>query len=247
MPPRDYRSLVTGKDLVSFEIEVKETNLYIRANRNLSSKALRLVHKYRTQLEGYIARHPAFTASFVPLPLQGDEPAIVKAMLEAGAKAGVGPMASVAGAIAEFVGTELLRFSPEVIIENGGDIYMKMSRKRVVGIFAGNSPLTGKVGLEIEPEDTPLGVCTSSGTVGHSISFGKADAAVLISPSATLADAAATAVGNKVKTESDIGRGLDFARGIPGVTGAVIIKCDKIGSWGKVRLCATAGYPELDL
>ena len=246
MPPRDYRSLVTGRDLVSFEIEVKETNLYIRANRSLRSKALKLVHKYRSQLEGYIARHPTFTTSFVPLPIQGDEPAIVKAMLEAGAKAGVGPMASVAGAIAEFVGAELLRFSPELIIENGGDIYMKTSRKRVVGVFAGNSPLTGKMGLEIEPEDTPLGVCTSSGTVGHSVSLGKADAAVIISPSATLADAAATAVGNEVKTESDIRRGLDFAQGIPGVTGAVIVKGDKIGSWGKVKLCATVGYPDLD-
>ncbi len=247
MPPRDYRSLVTGTDLVSFEIEVKETNLYIRADRRLRSKALKLVHKYRSQLEGYIARHPAFTRSFVPLPILGDEPSIVKAMLEAGAKAGVGPMASVAGAIAEFVGAELMQFSPELIIENGGDIYMKTSRKRVVGIFSGNSPLNGKIGLEIDPEDTPLGVCTSSGTVGHSVSLGRADAALLISPSATLADAAATAVGNEVKTEGDIQRGLDFAQRIPGVTGAVIVKGDKIGSWGKVRLCATAGYPELDL
>jgi uncharacterized protein len=245
MPPRDYRSLVTGRDLVSFEIEVKETNLYIRSNRGLMRKALKLVHKYRSQLESYIERCPAFATSFVPLPVRGNEPAIVKAMLEAGTAAGVGPMASVAGAIAEFVGVELLRFSPEIIIENGGDIFIKTSRKRVVGLFAGRSPLTGKIGLEIDPQDTPLGVCTSSGTVGHSVSFGKADAAVLISPSATLADAAATAVGNEVKTEGDIRRGLDFAKTIPGVTGAVIVKGDKIGSWGNVRLCATGGYPEL--
>jgi uncharacterized protein len=247
MPPRDYRSLVAGRDLTSFEIEVKETNLFIRSNRRLRSKALRLVDKYRSHLEGYIARHPTFTTSLVPLPIRGDEPSIVKAMLEAGAKAGVGPMASVAGAIAEFVGVELLRFSTEVIIENGGDIFIKTSRKRVVGLFAGRSPLTGKIGLEIEPQDTPLGVCTSSGTVGHSVSFGKADAAVLISPSATLADAAATAVGNIVKTDGDIRHGLDSAQAIPGITGAVIVKGDKIGSWGNVRLCTTMGYPELEV
>ena len=117
----------------------------------------------------------------------------MKQMIEAGQKAGVGPMAAVAGAIAECVGRELLAFSPEIIIENGGDIYLKCLKKRVVGIFAGKSPLTGKIGLEIDAKDTPLGVCTSSGTVSHSLSFGKADAAVAIAPSATLADAAATA------------------------------------------------------
>ena len=89
---------------------------------------------------------------------------------------GVGPMAAVAGAIAEFVGEELLAYSPEVIIENGGDIYIKSLKKRVVGIYAGNSPLTGKIGLEIEGKETPIGICTSSGTVGHSLSFGRADA-----------------------------------------------------------------------
>jgi ApbE superfamily uncharacterized protein (UPF0280 family) len=244
MSLRDYRRIITGKDLVSFEIEIKETNLYIRATSNLKTKALRLTHKYRNQLEGYIARHPEFATSFVPLPVQGDEPAIVKAMLEAGLKAGVGPMASVAGAIAEFVGLELLHFSPEIIIENGGDIYLKSLQKRVVGIYAGESPLSGQIGLEIEHQETPLGICTSSGTVGHSVSLGKADAVVIISPSAILADAAATAIGNRVRKESDIVPGLESAKEIPGVTGVIIIKGDKIGSWGDVRLCATVADPE---
>jgi ApbE superfamily uncharacterized protein (UPF0280 family) len=244
MSLRDYRRIITGKDLVSFEIEIKETNLYIRATSNLKTKAFRLTHKYRNQLEGYIARHPEFATSFVPLPVQGDEPAIVKAMLEAGLKAGVGPMASVAGAIAEFVGLELLHFSPEIIIENGGDIYLKSLQKRVVGIYAGESPLSGQIGLEIEPQETPLGICTSSGTVGHSVSLGKADAVVIISPSAILADAAATAIGNRVRKESDIVPGLESAKDIPGVTGVIIIKGDKMGSRGNVRLCATVADPE---
>ena len=242
MSLRSYRRIVTGKDLISFEIEIKETNLYIRATRHLKTKALRLTHKYRDQLESYIVRHPEFTTSFIPLPVQGDEPAIVKAMLEAGIKAGVGPMASVAGAIAEFVGSELQLYTQEIIIENGGDIFLKLLQKRVVGIYAGESPFSGRIGLEVEPQETPLGICTSSGTVGHSVSLGKADAVVIISPSATLADAAATAIGNKVKKENDIASGLESAQNIEGVTGIIIIKGDKMGSWGNIKLCQT-GQP----
>jgi ApbE superfamily uncharacterized protein (UPF0280 family) len=241
--PRSYRHWITGntgKDLVAFNVTVKETNLYIRANKNLKSKALKLVLKYRGLIERYGERHPAFLSSLEPLPVTGDASFIVKAMLEATGKVGVGPMASVAGAIAEFVGKELVAFSPEVIIENGGDIYLKSLRQRVVGIYAGKSPLTGKVGLEINGEETPLGVCTSSGTVGHSLSFGQADAVVVLAPSATLADAAATAIGNIIKQADDIPRGIELAQGISGLKGLVIIKDDKMGIWGEVKICSTS-------
>jgi ApbE superfamily uncharacterized protein (UPF0280 family) len=235
--PRDYRHWITGKDLVAFNVTVKETDLYIRARKNLRSKALKLVLKYRGLIERYIERHPAFLDSLDPLPVTSDAPLIVKAMLEAASKVGVGPMASVAGAIAEFVGTDLVAFSPEVIIENGGDIYLRSLSQRVVGIYAGKSPLTGKVGLEIDGKDTPLGVCTSSGTVGHSLSFGQADAVAVLSPSATLADATATAIGNLIKQPDDIPRGIEFARGIAGLKGLVIIIGEKIGVWGEVNIC----------
>jgi ApbE superfamily uncharacterized protein (UPF0280 family) len=238
--PRTYRHWITSKDLVAFNVTVKETDLYIRASQNLRSKALRLVLKYRGLIERYIERHPAFLSSLEPLPVTSDAPLIVKAMLEATSKVGVGPMASVAGAIAEFVGTDLSAFSPEVIIENGGDIYLKSLSQRVVGIYAGRSPLTGKVGLEIDGKDTPLGICTSSGTVGHSLSFGRADAVAVLSPSATLADAAATAIGNLIKQPDDIQRGIDFARGIAGLKGLVIIIGEKIGMWGEVKICPTS-------
>ncbi len=128
-------------------------------------------------------------------------------MAAAAQTAGVGPMAAVAGAIAECVGRELLEFSPEVIVENGGDIFLKVSHRRTVGIFAGDSPLTGRIGIQIEARDTPLGVCTSSGTVGHSLSFGRADAVVVLAPAAALADAAATAIGNRVSRKEGHRRG----------------------------------------
>jgi hypothetical protein len=166
-----------------------------------------------------------------------DAPKIVKEMAEAGQKAGVGPMAAVAGAIAECVGRELMRFSPEVIVENGGDIFLNTLKPRLVGVYAGGSPFTGKIALQIEAEETPLGICTSSGTVGHSLSFGRADAVIVLSPSAAIADAVATAIGNLIKNAADIPKGINFAQGIPGLKGILIIKDDKLGLWGRVRIC----------
>jgi ApbE superfamily uncharacterized protein (UPF0280 family) len=238
--PRTYRNWIKDKDLVAFNVTVKETDLHVRASKNLKSKALRLVTKYREALERYIERHPSFLTSLEPVSVGNNAPKIVKLMAESARKAGVGPMASVAGAIAEFVGTELLAFSPEVIVENGGDIFLKSLRKRIIGIYAGKSPLTGKIGLEIEAGQTPLGICTSSGTVGHSLSFGQADAVVVLSPSTPLADAAATAIGNLIKQPDDFPNGIELARSIEGIKGVLIIKDDRIGFWGEVKICQTS-------
>jgi ApbE superfamily uncharacterized protein (UPF0280 family) len=237
--PRTYRHWVKGDDLVNFRVAVKETDLYVRAESDLHRKAERLVLKYRDGIEKYIARHPDFLTSLEPVEVEAQAPKIVRAMADAARMCGVGPMAAVAGAIAGFVGEELLEFSPEIIVENGGDIYLKSRRRRTIGVFAGGSPLTGKLGLQIEPGDTPLGICTSSGTVGHSLSFGKADAVVVLSHSATLADAAATAIGNRVKEAADIDEAIEFARRIGRLKGVVIIKDDKLGVWGDVKLVAT--------
>ncbi len=237
--PRTYRHWIEGRDLIPFSVTVKETDLYIRATSNLQRKAHRLVLKYRQQLEKHIEQNPIFLTSLEPITASKHGPRIVLEMAEASRKVGVGPMAAVAGAIAENVGRELLDFSPEIIVENGGDIYLKSLTKRVVGIFAGKSPLTGKIGVEINAQDTPLGICTSSGTVGHSLSYGQADAVVVLSPSATLADAAATAIGNQVKQAGDITSAIEFGKNISGLKGVIIIKDDKIGVWGEVKLCET--------
>jgi ApbE superfamily uncharacterized protein (UPF0280 family) len=237
--PRTYRNRVHGTDLVSFGVTIKETDMYIRARKNLRSKAERLVEKYRDMLEKYIERNPDFLTTLEPFSPGGDTPLIVKEMAEAAAAAGIGPMAAVAGAIAEYVGRELLEYSPEIIVENGGDIFMKSLSLRTVSIYAGNSPLSNTLALEISPGDTPLGICTSSGTIGHSLSYGKADAVVIVSPSASLADAVATAAGNLIKTEVDIQAGMEFTEKIPGVKGAVIIINDKIGVHGDLKLSRT--------
>jgi hypothetical protein len=123
-----------------------------------------------------------------------------------------------------------------VIVENGGDIYIRSGRVRKIGIFAGESPFTNRVALEIQPHQTPLGVCTSSGTVGHSLSLGRADAVVILAPSAPLADAVATAAGNLVQDERDLEKAVNFALGIKSVTGALAIKNDQLAAAGKIKL-----------
>ena len=233
---RTYRNLVKTDDLVKFEVVVKETDLLIRAERDFSKEARESVLKYRNQLETYITRNPEFQRSLVPLTDDPYAPEIVQQMIRASRLAGVGPMAAVAGAMAEWVSKDLLKLSKEVIVENGGDIYLATSRERTIGIFAGDSPLSLKIGIVISPEDTPLGVCTSSGTVGPSLSFGKADAVCILAKSSALADAVATAVGNIVGEKKDIELGLERGKKIAGVLGMLIIVEEKMGVWGNVRL-----------
>jgi ApbE superfamily uncharacterized protein (UPF0280 family) len=235
--PRTYRHRVKDEGLISFQVMVRETDLYIRAASNLHRKAHRLVLKYRRLLEEYSERNPTFLTSLKPIAVGRDAPHIAREMARAASQVGVGPMASVAGAIAEFVGKKLLDFSPEIIVENGGDIFLKSARKRRIGIYAGQSPLSERIGLEISGEETPLGICTSSGTVGHSLSYGKADAVIVVSPSATLADAAATAIGNTITRPDDIPRGIELARSTGGLRGVIIIQGDKIGLWGELKTC----------
>jgi len=233
---RTYREKMLARGLVSFRVVVKETDLHISASGNLEEEAEESVRKYRHDLEEFIVKQPVFQESLKPLDVPGTAPDIVRSMAEAAKKTGVGPMAAVAGAIAEYVGKELLKYSDQIIVENGGDIFILTSKPRTVAVYAGTSPLSNKVGLEISPTQTPLGVCTSAGTIGHSLSFGKADAVVAVSKDTALADAAATAIGNKVHHPKDIQNALDYGKSIDGIQGIVIIKDDRIGAWGDIKI-----------
>jgi ApbE superfamily uncharacterized protein (UPF0280 family) len=234
---RRYRQWVKSEGLVTFEVRELETDLLICAGTNLENKARESILNCREEIESYIRKDRNFFASLESVDVAADAPRIVKAMADAGRRASVGPMAAVAGAVAEFVGRDLLPYTDEVIVENGGDIFIKTKVKRLLGIYAGeNSPFTGKLALEISSSEKGLGVCTSSGTVSHSLSFGKADAALIISDDTALADAAATAVGNAVKNKDCIEKGIEIARSIDGVKGALVIVGDKLGTWGEIKL-----------
>ena len=233
---RAYRDAFKGADLIYFDVRVMETDLRIGAKRDLAMEAESAVRKYRRQLEAYIGLQPDFLTSLAPIEPFPGAPEIALKMCAAAKLAGVGPMAAVAGAFSQLVGEELLAWTDEVIVENGGDIYMKTSVERIAAIHAGENPLSGKFGIVVSPAVSPIGICTSSGTVGHSLSFGKADAAVILAKDAFIADAAATAVCNRVQTADDITEALNFGMGIESVIGIVIIIGEEIGVLGQVEL-----------
>ncbi|OGQ86673.1 MAG: hypothetical protein A3J85_05980 [Desulfobacula sp. RIFOXYA12_FULL_46_16] len=233
---RTYRHLHQKKGLVSFNVTVKETNLNIQAETDLTDLALKSVLDCRNQIETYIGFHPEFATSLVPVDRLFPVPPIITDMLEAGQLARVGPMAAVAGAVAEYTGKALLHQSREVIVENGGDIFVKSDSDTIFSIYAENSPFSLTTGIRITKGERPYGLCTSSGTFGHSKSFGRADAATILSDSCPLADAVATKLGNMVKTGGDIKHAMDAGKTIPGVRGIVIIIGENIGLWGDLEL-----------
>lgn len=233
---RTYRNKVSDNSLISFHVSVRETDLFIRSDKDLSDAALQSVYKYRGFIESYIKYHPDFLTSLNPIADDNLAPYIVRDMLKTSGAAGVGPMATVAGAISEYVGVDLLDLSHNVIVENGGDIFLKTESEVKVSIFAGDSPLSYNLRLSLKSEQMPMGVCTSSGTVGHSLSFGKADAVCVLSKSSTMADAAATAIGNLVKNKGDIKCALEWGIKIAGVRGIVIIVGEHFGAVGEVEL-----------
>lgn len=233
--PRTYRLSVSASGLVPFEVVVGQTDLQVLAERDLSDTATILVREARRNLESYIAAHPRFAESFVPVPVEPDAPGIVRQMAEAARAASVGPMAAVAGAVAEYVAVGLSELSAEVIVENGGDTYLIGRRDRVVGLWAGEGVAAG-MGLAIGGDSLPLAVATSSGTIGPSVSLGRADTMTVLSRSGALADAVASAAGNRVRSATDLAGALELARGVAGVLGAVVSVDGDVGAWGAVKL-----------
>lgn len=234
---RFYRDWVKQDDLRLAHIIEKETDLAILTNKPVDREFIReRLYTCRWDIENYIAKDNRFLTALKPLPVEISAPAIIREMSTAALKAGVGPMAAVAGAVAESIGRDLLKKKyRDVIIENGGDIFLKTTKPRVIGIYAGRSKLWNNLSLKIKPEDTPLGICTSSGTIGHSLSFGSADSVVIISKSTALADAVATAVCNRITSKHDLAAALDFARSVRGVLGVVIILKKDLISWGGIE------------
>ncbi len=238
---RTYRVACRGRGLVSFEVRVKETDLWVQAQDDLSEQAVASVLRHRRGLEAYIIERPQFLRSLAPLPDDPLAPALAREMLAAGQAAGVGPMAAVAGALAQAVALDLLALSPQVLVENGGDNYLAASEDLVVGIGAGPSPLSGRLGLAIAAAEMPLAVCTSSASVGHSLSLGRADAATVVAKNAALADAVATGLGNLAGSKADLAPALEWAQAIPGVLGALVILDDKLAAWGRIELLQLPG------
>lgn len=238
---RSYRKLANVPDLISTTVRIEETDLHILADRDVTTAATDLILQYRSQLENYILKKYGFSESLEPLGVDMLAPMMVRNMMRAGVQAGVGPMAAVAGAVAEYVGLGLLRSGcREVMVENGGDVFLHRTKNCTVAIFAGESPLSYKVGVRLPVENMPVGICTSSGTVGHSLSFGDADSVTVVAESTLLADAAATRLGNEVGYggggKTGMQNALDKAAEIEGIRGVVVICDELMGAYGDVEL-----------
>jgi ApbE superfamily uncharacterized protein (UPF0280 family) len=238
---RFYREWTGHRDLRPFRIVAGETDLMIYASPHCPSprfeqSARARLGAFRDQILQTIDRFPEFLTSLDPLPLQTPFE-ITNAMIRKSSLAGVGPMASVAGAIAEFVGKSLLSETEEIIVENGGDLFMRCFRERTVLIYAGeDSPFRDRLRLRIRGGNAPVGICSSSARIGHSLSLGNTDLALVRSPSAVTADAFATAVGNLVKKAEDIPAAIEFASACAEVEGGLITIGDRIGIWGFIEL-----------
>ncbi len=241
--PRTYRNQFSQERFHSFVVNYKETDLWIGVDPasfrdEMKEISLLKVKELRSVLEVYLLNDPVFGTTFEPHQVEQNAPEIVRVMAQAGQKADVGPMAAVAGAFSEAVGHHLLEMFDiqELVVENGGDIFLKINRNLLMSVYAGNSPLSEKIGIEILASESPLGVCTSAGTVGPSVSFGKADAAMVICKNTALADAFATRFGNLVKTPEDVPKVIDQTAQFPEILSAVIICRDKIGIRGKFEM-----------
>lgn len=217
-----------------FSLVIGESDLYVCTRGDQRERAKESLLTRRSELEEYLASHLLFGTSFKPVPPVSGAPDIVLDMGAAAEAFGVGPMAAVAGAIAQHVGSDLLRFSTEVIVENGGDIFMAGGGRRKVRIFAGASAPP----VELTVKDAPdgVGLCTSSATVGPSVSLGSADAVTVLAPTATIADAAATALGNMVSGAEDIRGALEAAAGFGQLLGVVVVAGGAAGAWGSMEL-----------
>ncbi len=242
MPVFKYRNFIPIDDtgLKTYEIIYKETCLLVRSEQNISNKILQWLISCRKPIENYITKHPEFLYSLKPVEIKSNMPEIVKYMCEISAKVAVGPMATVAGVIAEHIGKKFLSVykTGRIIIENGGDIFMHFDREFIFGIYAGeHSPFTGKVKFKVKIVNQPVGICTSSGKIGHSLSFGSADAVTIVSNSSAFSDALATACGNLVKTEKDLYKAIEFAKQFPETIFVCCIKDNTISFWSRDGSC----------
>ncbi|ADW19368.1 ApbE family lipoprotein [Desulfobulbus propionicus DSM 2032] len=211
----------------------KDTNL--RVASPAFDLITRTVIDERRRLERYIARHPDFLTSLVPVVLLDDAPEVAQRMAAASALTGLGPMAAVAGTLAQMGAEAAMAIGcPEAIVENGGDIYIHADSPVTIGIYAGDNAIAGKLAFRLDPATLPLALCSSSSKMGHSLSFGRCDLATVVAKDAALADSAVTLVCNLIKTEKDLTPVLDDVGAIAGIDGILAVKNGKIGLWGRL-------------
>ncbi len=259
---RQYRNSLQAKEGEhAFQMVLGESDLRIIAAlaedasfasyEKLTQNMLTSLEQLRADIRSWARLYPEFQNSLAPLPLPSGAPEIIRRMYRGAEQAGVGPFAAVAGTVAHMLGEAHAHKAPNLIIENGGDVYMFSTKDRVVALLASPQESTQEadgavadvtsLGLELKAEDFPLALCASSATIGHSLSLGHGDLAVVRARDGALADAVATALGNRVRAESAVQEALDFGQSIEGVDGLFVQCGEALGLWGAMELVAVTG------
>ena len=236
---RSYRSRFSDDGRRWFCVKFLESDLWIGVDSgsyraSMEDEVYAFLVDLRRQMDAYLLMDPAYKAALTPYDAGLEAPGILKEMSRISHKTGIGPMSAVAGAVAkhvaDFLGTK------EVIVENGGDIYAKATSDMDISVFAGQSPLSEKVGLHIPAAAFPCGICTSSGTVGPSLSLGRADAMMIVCKDVLLADSYATAMANRIQSVNDLQPVIESIQAIPEILGALAVKDDKLAVCGLYEL-----------
>ncbi len=241
--PRTYRDRIISDRFRFFTVQYMETDLWIGVDKESYAVTMpEVIHKQviriRQEFNDYYKIDPGFFTSLKPVIPAKEADNYFSRMCKASLQTGVGPIAGIAGLFAEETGKKLLeKFSiRELIIENGGDCFISVREPLTVNIFAGESPLSEKVGIIIQKGGSSLGICTSSGRIGHSKSFGKADAVMVVSPDTVLADQYATAICNQIQSREDIEKELNVIEQNDELYAVAIVMDDKIGYRGNFEL-----------
>ncbi len=252
---RQYRERCTAREHeVAFQLVLGESDLRIIAGvqdenmaeqqpvdvPKLSAAMAKTLEQLRADIRSWARLYPQFQNSLAPLDVPQKAPEIVRRMYGGAALAGVGPFAAVAGTVSHMLAEAHAHAVPNLIIENGGDVFLYSTKERVVALLASpqESEDTHALGLSFTPEDFPLALCASSATIGHSLSLGTGELAVVRAKDGALADAVATAMGNRLRGAASVQSALDFGQSIAGVEG-LFVQCDaSMGIWGKMELTA---------
>jgi len=205
--------------------------------------AINEIIKCRKEIKKYIEKNPVFNDTLDPFICEKNSPDIIKKMCGSSEKFNIGPMSTVAGIIAEYSLKKMISLGARhAIVDNGGDIALVTNRPIKIGLYTGRK-YTGQFAFNILPQDQILGICTSSGKIGHSFSFGNTDSVTIFSRDVALADGAATAVANQINTGDEIEQGCKILDRVDGIIGATVVIDNKIGFWGKVPEIVEANVP----
>jgi len=231
--------------LIRQHFQDKETIVTIIAEKeDFIKAAIDEIENKRKDIQKYIQKDNFFKVTFEPYQIKNKAPEIIKKMCDSSSKFNLGPMSTVAGIIAEYSLKAMIRKGAKnAIVDNGGDIALISDRTLTIGIHTGNKK-TNKLAFEIPATNKILGICTSSGKIGHSFSFGNTDASIVISEDLALADAAATALGNSVKNKEDIQKSFKILENKKGIQGSIVFIDEKIGIWGEIPSLLQANIPD---